>query len=251
VPDDRSILSRPAKPSDETIAYGPEPEQIADVRFGGEQATHRPLVVLIHGGFWRPTFDRMHTGPMAVAMAAAGWTVAAIEYRRVPHHPNLTVEDVAAALRVLPAKIGKHDGRLIVMGHSAGGHLTLWAAAKRPNPQLMGALALAPAADLQLANELDLGDGATLLFLGEDPKSRTDLDPKRLPTPAMGVTIVHGTEDDVVPILLSDSYVATHPTTRLVKLQGIGHFGLIDPLSRAWPIVMEQLEQLAGESLRD
>ena len=246
MPDDTSVLSRPATPADDTIAYGTEPDQIADVRFGGEQATRRPLIVLIHGGFWRPTIDRMHTRPMAAAMAAAGWTVAAIEYRRVPHHPNLTVDDVAAALKGLPGKIGKHDGRVIVMGHSAGGHLTLWAASKRPNPRLVGALALAPAADLQLASELNLGDGAALLFLGEDPKNRTDLDPKRLPAPAMAVTIVHGEQDDVVPVSLADSYVATHPKTRLVKLRGAGHFAVIDPLSAVWPPVMEQLEQLAG-----
>lgn len=246
MPDDRSVLSRPATPPDETVAYGTEPDQIADVRFGGERAARRPLIILVHGGFWRPTIDRMHTGPMAVAMAEAGWTVAAIEYRRVPAHPNLTVEDVAAALKTLPAKIGKHDGRVIVMGHSAGGHLTLWAASKRPNPQLMGALALAPAADLQLANALNLGEGATLLFLGEDPKHRADLDPKRMPAPAIGVTIVHGDEDDVVPVSVAESYVASHTKAQLVKLRGFGHFAVIDPASRAWPIVMEQLEQLAG-----
>jgi acetyl esterase/lipase len=246
VPDDRSVLSRPATPPDETLAYGTEPDQIADVRFGGERASRRPLVVLIHGGFWRPTIDRMHTGPMAVAMVEAGWTVAAIEYRRVPHHPNFTIDDVAAALKELPSKIGKHDGRVIVMGHSAGGHLTLWAASKRPIPQLAGALALGPAADLQLANELNLGDGAARLFLGEDPKNRTDLDPKRMPSPAIPVTIVHGEQDDIVPVALAEPYVATHRKARLVKLRDTGHFGVIDPLSRAWPIVMEQLEQLAG-----
>jgi acetyl esterase/lipase len=246
VPEDRSVLTRPATPPDETVAYGTDPDQIADIRFGGEQAARRPLVLLIHGGFWRPIYDRMHTGPMAVAMAAAGWTVAAIEYRRVPQHPNLTIDDVAAALTGLPAKVRKHDGRVLVMGHSAGGHLALWAASKRPNPQLMGALALGAAADLQLADALDLGEGATRLFLGEDPRNRADLDPKRMPSPAIPVTLVHGEEDDVVPVSLSESYVAAHPRARLVKLRGVGHFAVIDPLSRAWPIVMEQLEQLAG-----
>jgi acetyl esterase/lipase len=245
VPDDRSVLSRPATPPDETIAYGTEPDQIADVRFGGEEAVQRPLVILIHGGFWRPTIDRTHTGPMAVAMAEAGWTVAAIEYRRIPHHPNVTVDDVTAALKVLPGKVRQHDGRVIVMGHSAGGHLTLWAASKRPNPQVMGALALAPAADLQLANQLNLGEGATLLFLGEEPKHRTDLDPKRMPSPTIPVTIVHGEEDEVVPSSLADSYAATHPKTRLVKLRGIGHFAVIDPLTPVWTVVLEQLDDLA------
>jgi acetyl esterase/lipase len=246
VPDDSSVLSRPATPPDETVAYGSEPDQIADVRFGGDAASRRPLIVLIHGGFWRPSINRMHTGPMAVAMAAAGWTVAAIEYRRVPQHPNLTIDDVGAAFKTLPAKVTRHDGRVLAMGHSAGGHLTLWAAARRPNPRLMGALALAPAADLQLADELNLGDGATQLFLGEDPKHRADIDPKRMPSPVIGVTIVHGDEDDVVPIALAESYVISHAKTRLVKVHGAGHFAVIDPLNPVWPLVVEELEQLAG-----
>ena len=245
--DDRSVLSRPATPPDQTVAYGSEPEQIADVRFGGERARRRPLIVLIHGGFWRPTIDRAHTGPMAVALAEAGWTVAAIEYRRVPQHPNLTIDDIGTALKTLPAKIVQHDGRVLAMGHSAGGHLTLWAASKRPNARLMGALALGPAADLQLANELNLGDGAALLFLGEDPRNRADIDPKRMPSPVIGVTIVHGDEDDVVPIALAESYVTTHTKTRLVKVHGAGHFAVIDPLSRVWPLIVEELERLAGE----
>jgi acetyl esterase/lipase len=242
------VLSRPATPPDETVVYGSEPEQLADVRFGGDRASRRPLIVLIHGGFWRPTIDRAHTGPMAVALAEAGWTVAAIEYRRVPQHPNLTIDDVGVAVKTLPAKIRRHDGRVLVMGHSAGGHLTLWAASKRPNPQLMGALALGPAADLRLAHELGLGDGAALLFLGEDAENRADIDPKRMPSPVMSVTIVHGDEDDVVPIALAESYVMTHAKTRLVKVHGAGHFAVIDPLSRVWPLVVEELEEVTQRS---
>lgn len=242
--EDRSILTRTATPADEVVAYGTEPEHVADVRHGGERGAKRPLVVLIHGGFWRPGIDRTHTGPMCEALAAAGWTVAAIEYRRVPQHPNLTVEDVALALRTLPAKVSEHNGRVLVMGHSAGGHLTLWAAAKRPIAELDGALALAPAADLQLANDLNLGDGAALAFLGEDPKRRTDLDPKRMPSPAIPVTIVHGDADEIVPLALSESYVASHPQARLVKVPGAGHFAVIDPWHAAWATVVGELERL-------
>lgn len=245
MPEDRSILTRPAAPPDEVVAYGEEAGQVADVRHGGERAGRRPLVVLIHGGFWRPSIDRAHTGPMAMALARAGWTVAAVEYRRVPHHPDLAVDDVALSLRTLPGKLAPHDGRVLVMGHSAGGHLTLWAAAMRPGPELHGALALSPAADLQLARELDLGEGAVLSFLGEEPDRRADLDPKRMPSPAVQTTIVHGDADEVVPLSVSRSYVAAHPRTRLVDPRGAGHFAVIDPESEVWPIVVGELERLA------
>lgn len=245
MPDDRSVLTRAAAPPDEVVAYGSDGDHIADVRFGGERAGTRPLVFLIHGGFWRPIYDRKHTGPMSVALAEAGWTVASIEYRRVPDHPNLMIDDITLALNVLPEKIARHDGRMVLIGHSAGGHLALWAASKRPTDRIHGALALAPAADLQLAHELNLGDGAAMAFLGEDPKQRPDLDPKVMPSPTVGVTIVHGDEDDTVPVSVAESYVAAHPQVKLVKLAGVGHFAVIDPLSAAWPVVVGELERLA------
>jgi acetyl esterase/lipase len=243
--DDESVLTRAATPPDEVVAYGAGPDQIADLRYGGERALARPLVMIIHGGFWRPKYDRVHAGPMAVALAQDGWTVANTEYRRVPHHPNLTIEDIALALQTLPRKVARHDGRAIVIGHSAGGHLALWAASRRPAPELHGALALAPAADLQLAHDLNLSDGAAFAFLGEEPKARTDLDPKRMPSPAIGTTLVHGDADDIVPLSLSESYLKSHPGMRLVKLRGAGHFGVIDPLSPVWPVVVGELDRLA------
>jgi acetyl esterase/lipase len=242
--EDRSVLERPATPPDEVVTYGSEPEHIVDVRYGSEGANARPLAVLIHGGFWRPRYDRVHLGPMAMALAAGGWTVANVEYRRVPHHPNITVGDVTAALQALPGKVGRHNGRMIAIGHSAGGHLALWAAARRPSAQLHGALALAPAADLQLAHDLNLGDGAAFAFLGEAPAARTDLDPKRMPPPEIGATIIHGDADDIVPLAVGESYVATHSRARLVRLAGVGHFAVIDPLSAVWPTVVAELERL-------
>jgi acetyl esterase/lipase len=246
VAEDRSILTRAATPPDEIVSYGAEPEHIADVRHGGGRAAGRPLVVLIHGGFWRPAFDRAHTAPMAAALAGAGWTVAAVEYRRAPPVPDHAVDDIGWALEALPAKISGHDGRVLVVGHSAGGHLALWAASERPIPELHAVLALAPIADLQLAHALNLGGGAVLAFLGVEPQERADLDPRRMPPPAVPVTIVHGEADGVVPPSVSESYVAAHPEVRLVKLRGAGHFALIDPLSEPWPAVVAELERLGA-----
>lgn len=242
---DRSVLTREARAPDEVIAYGTDPDQVADVRYGDARAEQRPLVLIIHGGFWRPAYDRAHTGPMCEALADAGWTVAAAEYRRIPHDPDTMIKDISLALDVLPTSVKRHNGNVILVGHSAGGHLVLWASSAHRTPQLVGTLALAPVADLILAHDRQLGDGAVIAFLDTDPASRADLDPRRLPAAEIPITIVHGTDDDIVPLELSESYVATHRKARLVRVHGADHFAVIDPKSRAWPRIVEKLQALS------
>jgi acetyl esterase/lipase len=244
-PEDESVLTRAARPPDATVAYGADRDQIADVRFGDERAGARPLVLILHGGFWRPEYDRAHTGPMAEAIADAGWTVASVEFRRVPGKPLVTLDDVAAALAKLPAKIDRHDGRVVLIGHSAGGHLALWVATARPQPALAGVLALAPVADLLLSDALNLGNGATRLFLGTDPAALGDIDPRRLAAPAVPVTIVHGDCDETVPIEVGRSYTAAHRATRFVAVKRAGHYGPIDPLSPTFKVVLDELALLS------
>ena len=149
---------------------------------------------------------------------------------------------------LLSSKIEHHDGRVVAIGHSAGGHLVLWLAAARPTPSLAGVLALAPVADLRLAQAMNLGDGAVPAFLGIDSALRSDVDPRRLPSPAVPVTIVHGDRDDTVPIEISDSYVGAHHRARLVRAGGCGHYGWIDPSSPVWPTVIEELDRLSCRS---
>ena len=244
--EDRSILSRPAPPPDRTVHYGGEPDQLAEVRFGGAASAARPLVLFIHGGFWRPQIDRSHSAATTAALAAAGWTVATVEYRRVPGQPELTLQDVQSALRSVPSLIERPAAGVLLVGHSAGGHLALWAATKG-NPELAGVLALAPVADLRLALERNLGDGAAAKFLGA-PRSRDDLDPRRLDAPQIATTIVHGVEDAIVPLALAESYQAAHPRTRLVRVGGAGHFALIDPFTSAWPVVLQELGALSSRA---
>lgn len=201
---------------------------------------------MIHGGFWRPEYDRGHTAPMCAAIADAGWTVATIEYRRVPGQPDLTVEDVTAALSAVPALAGHHDGRVIVMGHSAGGHLCLYAAAVRASSSLVGTVALAPAADLQWVEKLNLDNGAARDFLGVSAAARPDLDPAQLQDIAGPTVILHGNQDAIVPLAVSHAYVAKHPAATLRTLDHCGHFAVIDPLSNAWPAVIAEMERLTG-----
>jgi acetyl esterase/lipase len=239
--EDMSVLSRSAEPPDLTVAYGPDPSQVIEVRVGHEHATERPLLVLIHGGFWRPDIDRVHLRPMADALAAEGWTVALPEYARVAQDPAPALADLSAILGKAAGSVQHHDGTVVLVGHSAGGHLALWASAAGLCPVLAGTLALAPAADLLLAHELGLGNGAVARFLGADPVSRPDIDPRQMPGPTTATTLVHGAEDTTVPLIVSESYVAAHAQARLVTVAGAGHFALIDPLAPAWLTVVAEL----------
>ncbi|GAB7042683.1 MULTISPECIES: alpha/beta hydrolase family protein [Catenuloplanes] len=235
--EDESVLSRPAPAPDRTVAYGVDQDQIAGVRLG--DAT-RPLLVILHGGFWRPRFDRTHTGPMAEALRAAGWTTAAVEYRRVPGDPDATASDVRAALDALPSLVSAHDGRMIVIGHSAGGQLALWAAA---HDHTLRTVALAPVADLRRAEELGLGGGAVRAFLGAH--DGTALDPMRLPpVPADRCVLLHGRRDETVPAALSEAYAA-RCGAELIAPADAHHYSFIDPRDPHWPLLTDTLSGLS------
>ena len=203
--EDRSVLTRPAPAPDEVRRYGEGSDQLVEVFHG---AGGPGLIVLIHGGFWRPAYDRTHLRPLAAALRAEGRTVVSVEYRRLPGDPDASTADIRAALHVAA---GVAAGPIVVAGHSAGGHLALWAAAAAPVPGLVRTVALAPVADLVAADRASLGDGAVRDFLGGDPGGRPDLDPVRLDTPGAPVWIVHGEQDAIVPVAQTDSYRAAHP----------------------------------------
>ncbi|GAA1248091.1 alpha/beta hydrolase [Prauserella halophila] len=238
---DRAVLTRPAPEPDRTLRYGDAPEHVADAWL---PATPRhPLLVFVHGGYWRPAYDRVHTRPLAAALRDEGRPVVSVEYRRVPGKPDDVVADIRSALAELPAQL---DAREVVLsGHSAGGHLALWAASACPPAGLLGTLPLAPVADLRLAHRLGLGDGAVDAFLGASPDERADLDPARMAAPQRPVTILHGAEDRL-PVSVSESYVDSHPAATLVVVPDAGHFEVIDPLSTAWPAVTAALAEPAG-----
>ena len=244
--EDDSILTRSAAAPRSTVSYGTGPEQIAEIRPGSPGAAQRPLVLLLHGGYWRPRYDRAHMAPMAAALAALGWTVANVEYRRVPGDARATLDDVANAVEILPPRVTQHDGRVVLAGFSAGGHLALWLAQSGAKAHLHAVLALAPVADLRLAERRRLGDGAVSAFIGNHPEMVNGIDPRQMPDARASVTIVHGASDDVVPIEVSESYLSAHPATRLRRLPMTGHFALVDPATPVWPIVLQELQRLAG-----
>jgi len=255
------ILHRPAPPPDLTRPYGALPEHVIDLRFPPRRPA--PLIVLVHGGFWTPAFDRSHLGSMAHALAEAGYVVAVPEYRRAGMAAEGwtgTFNDIAAALDQAAAIAEPHGADVNAVtwaGHSAGGHLVLWAAGRPGLPAgspwrgpcaATRVVSLAGCNSLRLTAEWKLGDGAAVKLMGgrpdEVPERYAVADPAALPPPRVPVTLVHGTEDDRVPLAMSQAF----KTGRLIEIPGAGHFDLIDPQSPAWPRV---LSALAGTGLED
>lgn len=182
---------------------------------------------------------------MCEAIAHAGWTIASIEYRRLPGDPDATIDDVGNAVVSVPPLVECHDGRVILVGHSAGGHLSLYAASRNIPESLTGCVALAPVADLQLADSLNLDGDAVKAFLGATATQRPDLDPSRMPAPRARTLLLHGTFDAIVPASVSRSYTTEHPEAEIRLIDGAGHFAVIDPRSDAWPSVLRALEDLS------
>jgi acetyl esterase/lipase len=263
-----SVLDRAAPEPDLTVPYGPRPEQVIDLRLpwsARRPAARAPLIVLVHGGFWRPAYDRRHVGPMASALAAAGYVVAVPEYRRAGMADEGWTgpfNDIAAALDRVAAVAEPHGAdtsRVTWAGHSAGGHLVLWAAARPGLPAgspwrgscdaspPAHVVSLAGISSLRLCSEWNLGAGAVRLLMGggpdEVPERYAVADPAALPAPPVPVTLVHGVDDDTVPLRMSQAFAAG----RLIEIPGAGHYDLIDPQSPAWPGVLSVLARTCFE----
>jgi acetyl esterase/lipase len=245
--EDRSVLDLPAAAPTSTWQYGADRDQVSDVFLPDVSAG--PILALVHGGFWRPEYDRSHLRPLASALRDLGHPVVNLEYRREPGDPDRGLADLRAALDQLAHEPppGCPAGPPIVIGHSAGGHLALLLAADRP-ARVIGCVALAPVADLTLANDLELDAGAVRAFLGSPAADRADLDPAAGPGPAVPTTILHGSTDSLVPLALSVSYVASAGgRARLVALADTGHFELIDPRSNAFAELLGAVDRTGIE----
>lgn len=220
---------------DRTERYGDHPSQLID-HYGDVRAAG-PHIAVLHGGYWRERYDRGYLAPFARALADRGMRVALVEYRRVGGGGGwpATGEDVDAALECLGAPPA------VLLGHSAGGQLALWAAAKRQRAAGR-ILAVAPVADLKRAHELGLSDSAVREFLGGEAAvegALPEADPMRL-LPRVPVEIVHGTADTDVPVDLSRRY-ANNWGARLHLLPGTDHFAPCTPGTPAFGVVVDAL----------
>jgi acetyl esterase/lipase len=269
----KRIFDTPPPPPDARAAYGPAPQQFGDLRLPPGEGPH-PVMVMIHGGFWRARYDLDHTGHMCAALTSedgiATWN---IEFRRVGDvggaWPN-TLRDVGLAvdhLRKIATKYNLDLDRVVVAGHSAGGHLALWSAGRHRIPEgdplyipdplpVRAAVSLAGAVDLGLASRMRLSNGATEELMGGSPEDM----PERYATASPGhllplgvkQVLIHGTRDPDVPYEISQFYVERAQSlgddATLISLKGAGHFEVIDPASKEFGRVRGAVLSCLGAS---
>jgi acetyl esterase/lipase len=238
------ILRLPPPAPDVRIPYGRAPLQFGELRSPKAKGPH-PVVMNIHGGFWRNKYDLAHAGHLCAALTAKGWVTWNLEYRRVGDPGGgwpETLSDIREGYRLLP-QLAKHANldldRVVVIGHSAGGQLALCLAANESSVQRV--VLLAGVVDLRRAWNLHLSNDAVSEFLGGSPKQvpehYREADPMQLGIQAEQ-WVIHGLADDVVPPDFSRKYFEQKTKkgekVHLLEIEKAGHFELIDPRSAVW-----------------
>lgn len=258
--------------------YGKDPSQWGEL-FLPElpgAGTRRGVVTVIHGGYWRSKYGAELGEPLAADLAAHGMAAWNLEYRRVgngggwPH----TFQDVLAGIDKLQELAEPHSlnlTRVVALGHSAGGHLAVWAAGRDRldqlglavehrdvgfNPdgvRLTGVVSQSGVLNLREAERLNLSSGAVANLLGgpssEFPGRHRYADPMAALPLDLPVYAVHAAEDDDVPLALSATYAevsqAAPAPAQLVTVPG-DHFALIDPADAAYLQCRKLLRELLG-----
>jgi acetyl esterase/lipase len=256
--------------------YGNDPSQWGELFLPGlpSGAAHRGVVVVVHGGYWRSKYGAELGEPLAADLAAHGFAAWNLEYRRAGNGGGwpFTFQDILAGIDKLQELAGPHAlelAKVVALGHSAGGHLAVWAAGRDrlgqlglaaehravgANPdgvRLTGVVSQSGLLNLGDAEELNLSDGAVANLLGgpssDFPGRYRYADPMAALPLSVPVFAVHATDDADVPLGMSVSYVEAARSgpvpAQLVMVPG-DHFALIDPAAEAYVKCRELVAEL-------
>jgi acetyl esterase/lipase len=266
-----NILERGPRTFDRLIRYGDKPQHFAELRMPDGHGPF-PLLFVIHGGFWRNKYDLSHISHLCAALTRREIVTCSLEYRRLGDRgggwPG-TFHDVSLATDRIMEKLSLNAridaSQTGIVGHSAGGHLALWLVSRRDIPKasplfsdgknrLSRAVSLAGISDLREASRERLGHGAATMLMGGTPDKYPDRydagSPIELLPSGARILLVHGSADDIVPVSQSERFfdkaVALGDDPKLVRLEGVGHFELVDPLSAAWGNVEHVILSMLG-----
>jgi acetyl esterase/lipase len=273
----QDLQALPSSPADRRIAYGEDSSNYGELRLPSGPGPH-PVVVLIHGGCFKAAYATSRDlAPMADALKADGIATWNVEYRRLGQPgggwPN-TYLDVGRAvdqLRTIAGPSRLDLGRVVLVGHSAGGHLAMWAAGRarvaagsavhmqRPLPA-RGVVDLAGPLDLSAHRTEYEGlcrDTVITTLLGGSPESvprrYAEASPIKLLPLGVPQVLVIGEHEEFVPRPLVEAYAqaATRAgdSVRVIVVPGAGHFELASPRSGAWARVRSAIHALLDARL--
>jgi 3-dehydroquinate dehydratase type II len=228
----------------EPISYGPSPDQVGELRLPRGSGPH-PIIVLIHGGFWRHQWALDTLDALAADLTERGFATWNIEYSRAGLGMSLASTDVALAIEHLHKvchPLGLDMGRLGLLGHSAGAQLAL-EAAKSAGPALT--VSLAGVTDLVRAIKENLGNGAASLFLAGRPAEAHS--PAHLLPIGSPLLLAHGSADENVPIDYSNTLAKVAETAGdsvdYLRFDGLNHMDMIDPSQASWATIAETIQR--------
>lgn len=246
-----------------TLHYGHARQQVGDLWLPSSATEPVPVVVLVHGGFWRAHYTKRLMHRLAADLVRYGWAAWNLEYRRAGAFAGGcdwagSIDDVAAGFEHIATLDGVDSGRVAVCGHSVGAQLALAALAQPAQAHtdhggrhdgLRVLVSLAGVLDLVRAAEERLGNGAVASFLGGMPgivpERYARSSPLALVPIGVDQLIVHGHEDSVVPTIMSEQYAAAAAAAgdrvSLALVRAHGHLALIDPRRDAWKLVTDRL----------
>jgi acetyl esterase/lipase len=243
-----------------THPYGSHPSQVGELFLPSGGGPHAVCVV-VHGGYWRAQYDRSLMTGLCDDLAAHGLAAWNLEYRRVGAGGGwpATFLDVAAGVDFLADVDAPLDlARVVAVGHSAGGQLAFWAAARQTLPNeapgehpritIRAAVSQAGVLDLTLAAGLMPSSTPTRALLG-DPKAQYEryvmASPReRLP---LGIPqlVLHGDGDDTVSMRIATSYATAARSAgdpcELRVLSQTGHFEHLEAGAEAWHVARDWL----------